>query len=283
MTIVRPLSGLVGLLGWVAVAGFPVSGLADAPAEATPSSPHTFTANVEVVNNYIFRGLTQTWNQPAIQGGVDYAHADGWYAGLWGSSLSDKQYADGWAEWDFYGGYNGKFNDDWTWTLGAIGVYYPSANYDRSNPPGNHQSYDNVEVNAGLGYKWVTMKVSAALTDYFGANTKTGYLGDTKGTTYWDLTATVPLPEEIFTKDVTVPLHVGRTHYVSKLASGLNPDYTDYKVGVSKAFDGGWSLVAAYTYADNKAVYNNVPSAKLGTDTTNLGGGNVVFSLTKTF
>ncbi|MBF0462447.1 MAG: hypothetical protein HQL87_13765 [Magnetococcales bacterium] len=288
MKTTRKWSGLVGMLGWVVCAGLPASGLTDAPPEAAPESPHSFTANVGGVSNYIFRGLTQTWNKPAIQGGVDYAHTDGWYAGLWASSISDKQYAGGWAETDYYGGYNGKFNDDWTWTLGLLGVYYPSANYDRSKPAGNHQSYDNFEVNAGVGYKWVSLKLSASLTDYFGANTSTGYKGDTKGTTYLDLSANVPLPEETFTKDVTVPLHIGRTHYTSDLASkalagGTDPDYTDYKAGLSKAFDGGWSLGVAYTYADNGAVYSRVSSAKNASDILDLGGGNVVISLTKTF
>ncbi len=282
MTTTGRTPGWVGMLGWLVSAGLPVLGMADVAADA-PQSPHTFTANAGVVSNYIFRGLTQTWDKPALQGGVDYAHADGWYAGLWGSSISSKQYADGWAELDGYGGFNGKFNEDWTWTLGVVAAYYPRANYDKSNPPGNPQSYTNVEVNAGLGYKWVSAKVSVALTDYFGANAKTGFQGDSKGTSYWDLTATVPLPEDKFSAGVTLPVHVGRTHYTTRLASTLDPDYTDYKVGINKAIDGGWSVGAAYTYASNGSVYDNFPSARDATDTRNVGGSNVVFSLTKSF
>ncbi|MBF0162419.1 MAG: hypothetical protein HQL88_09030 [Magnetococcales bacterium] len=282
MTVTFSSSRIVGLLGWATLAGLPALGLADSPTES-PASPHTITANAGVVSNYVFRGMTQTWNKPAIQGGVDYAHADGWYAGLWASSLSDKQYADGWAEVDLYGGFNGKFNADWSWTLGVIGYLYPSANYDGITPPGPNQTYNTVEANAGIGYKWISMKASVTLTDAYGYNEGTGYQSDTKGSSYWDLTANVPLPEEVFTKEVTLPLHVGRTHYTSDLASGRDPDYTDYKIGLSKTFDGGWNLGAAYTYADNRSVYDKYPSANDATDTADLGGGKVVFSLTKTF
>lgn len=282
MRTIRTLPRLVGMLGWMVSLGTPVLALAN--TTPAPSSPHTVTANVGVVSNYVFRGLTATWDKPALQGGVDYAHADGWYAGVWGSNVSGKQMADGWLELDGYGGFNGKFNPDWSWTLGVIGYLYPGANYNDANPPIGNQSYNTVEVNAGVGYKWVSTKVSVALTDFMGVNQKTGYNGDSKGTSYWDLTANVPLPEETFSKGVTLPLHVGRTHYTTDLgANKLDLDYTDYKVGISKAIDGGWSVGGAYTYASNGAAYDNFPSVKNAADRKDVGGSNAVFSITKSF
>ncbi|HEY5293218.1 MAG TPA: TorF family putative porin, partial [Burkholderiales bacterium] len=47
-----------------------------APA-AAPASPHTVTGNVALTSDYIFRGLSQTNGDPAIQGGLDYSHASG--------------------------------------------------------------------------------------------------------------------------------------------------------------------------------------------------------------
>ena len=59
----------------------------DAPAADAPEvSP--ITANVTVASNYIYRGLTQTNNKPAIQGGFDYAHESGLYIGNWNSNIS---------------------------------------------------------------------------------------------------------------------------------------------------------------------------------------------------
>ncbi|MGZ5126573.1 MAG: TorF family putative porin, partial [Burkholderiales bacterium] len=62
----------------------PAIGLAaePAPAEATPppTPEHTITGNVGLFSQYIFRGLTQTNRNPAVQGGFDYAHSSGFYA-----------------------------------------------------------------------------------------------------------------------------------------------------------------------------------------------------------
>ena len=63
-----------------------VIGIATAQAEEA-KSPHSFSANVTAVSDYVFRGITQTDSHPAIQGGFDYAHASGLYAGLWASNV----------------------------------------------------------------------------------------------------------------------------------------------------------------------------------------------------
>jgi uncharacterized protein (TIGR02001 family) len=39
-------------------------------------SPHSFTANVGLTSDYLFRGISQTGHDPAIQGGFDYAHGE---------------------------------------------------------------------------------------------------------------------------------------------------------------------------------------------------------------
>ena len=56
-----------------AVAAALGSGLAQAQQPAAPASPHTLTGNVGLYSQYIFRGLTQTNGDPALQGGFDYA------------------------------------------------------------------------------------------------------------------------------------------------------------------------------------------------------------------
>ena len=64
------------ILASVAAAAFG-SGLALAQQPAAPTSPHTITGNVGLYSQYIFRGLTQTDRDPAIQGGFDYSHSSG--------------------------------------------------------------------------------------------------------------------------------------------------------------------------------------------------------------
>src|SRR5947208_1968347 len=77
------------LAGVLAIAiGLPGVVLAQAAAPAEPKSPHSVTGNFGLFSQYIFRGLTQTNRKPALQGGFDYAHASGFYAGIWGSNIS---------------------------------------------------------------------------------------------------------------------------------------------------------------------------------------------------
>lgn len=45
------------------------------------------STNIAVVSNYLFRGVTQTDGSPAVQGGIDFEHASGFYAGTWASNV----------------------------------------------------------------------------------------------------------------------------------------------------------------------------------------------------
>lgn len=253
-------------------------------AAVTPVSPNTFTSNINLVSDYRFRGIDQTWGQPALQGGVDYAHTSGIYAGIWGSNVSSNSYAGGNLELDYYAGYNGKINDDFGFTVGGYGYYYPGANYNKSSQfvyPS--QTFDSFEVNAGLSWKWISYKLSVSTTDYFGANTNTGYTGDTKGTMYHDLSANYPLMD-----DLTLGFHVGRTDvkadYVTSNGN-ISPDYTDYKLGLAKTFSSGWNASVAYVTASNNTFFRPpVGGASLATaETRDLNKGVVILQAGRTF
>ncbi|MDO8932340.1 MAG: TorF family putative porin, partial [Rhodocyclaceae bacterium] len=60
----------------IATISAPLSALA-ADAPATPE--HSFTGNVTLASEYLYRGIAQTRGKPALQGGFDYAHASGLY------------------------------------------------------------------------------------------------------------------------------------------------------------------------------------------------------------
>jgi len=53
------------------------------------------TTNLGATSDYRFRGISQTQNAPAIQGGIDYAHKSGVYIGNWNSSVSSQLYTNG--------------------------------------------------------------------------------------------------------------------------------------------------------------------------------------------
>ena len=61
-----------------------------------------WSANISAVSDYTFNGVSQTQNDPALQGGVDKAFDNGTYAGTWASNVDFG--GDTNLEWDFYVG-----------------------------------------------------------------------------------------------------------------------------------------------------------------------------------
>lgn len=59
-----------------------------AMGQAQGESPHSFSPNVGLYSNYLFRAISQTAGDPALQGGFDYAHSSGIYLGTWASNVS---------------------------------------------------------------------------------------------------------------------------------------------------------------------------------------------------
>lgn len=78
------------LFAAVNAAALPLHGYADAAKD-----DHTVTGNVGLVSDYRFRAISQTFREPAVQGGLDYAHASGFYAGTWASNVSGNLYPNG--------------------------------------------------------------------------------------------------------------------------------------------------------------------------------------------
>ena len=82
-----------------------VAGLASLAAPASAQTEVDVAFNVGVVSDYVFRGASQTDEEPALQGGVDFT-AGSFYAGVWGSNVDFFDDTD--AEIDFYGGFRGE-------------------------------------------------------------------------------------------------------------------------------------------------------------------------------
>ena len=114
-------------------------------AEA-PASEHSVSGNIGVLSSYNLRGITNVpENKDAtIQGGLDYSHASGFYAGWWGSTLNYGDDLPNGFENDFYAGYNGSINDDLGYTAGLTYYYY----YDIDTSDAN-----GLETMLGLSYK----------------------------------------------------------------------------------------------------------------------------------
>lgn len=258
-------------------------------ALAADAAPYTITTNVNLVSDYYFRGITQTWHKPAIQGGADFTHNNGLYAGVWASNVSNNQYPGGSGlEFDYYGGYNGKINDDIGYTVGGHGYYYPGANVNKAAgaPANPSQKYDSFELNVGANWKFVSVKYSYFLTDWFGANSTAfpaSFSGNSKGTGYLELNVAYE-----FLPTWTLNVHAAQTKVKGVAAGAADPSYNDYSIGVAKTFDGGWSVGLGYyqsKYKNNDAWKPAGGYASLAnTDTIkDPGEGRLILTVGRTF
>ncbi|MBK1704845.1 TorF family putative porin [Halochromatium glycolicum] len=172
--------------GIAAVSGAVLSGSLLMSAPALAQQPWSFSANIGAVSNYIWRGVTQTGDQAAIQGGIDVGHESGFYAGTWASNIdwdeggsedvvgivpvdpntglpmtdADGNYivegvtsgsdpASPNYELDFYAGFSGAINDDVSYDIGAIYYAYPDG-----------RESDFAEISLSGSFKWFTLGVA---------------------------------------------------------------------------------------------------------------------------
>ncbi|HZV98095.1 MAG TPA: TorF family putative porin [Methylophilaceae bacterium] len=215
-----------------------------------PASPHTISYNVGLYSQYIFRGLTQTAEKPALQGGVDYTHSSGFYLGTWGSNISWLQdfnfYKESSLEIDVYGGYKNTIGETGiTYDVGLLQYIYPG------NKLTGVPNANTTEVYGALGWKWITGKYSHALTNAFGNI-------DSKDSFYAELNAAVPLWESGF----TVIAHVGKQKIEGQADIAT---YSDWKLGLTKSWTNGINVGGYYTDTDaDKSYYTPAGGEYIG-------------------
>jgi hypothetical protein len=260
--------------------------------EAAPT--HTVTGNLAIVSDYRFRGLSQTFAEgfdagPAVQGGIDYAHASGFYLGNWNSSVSGVQYPSSSSlEMDFYGGWKGT-SGDFGWDFGTIYYYYPGSEYTGlTTATGGTTSakIDEWEVHAGASWRWLSAKYYYGITDYFGytedvvaatCNPDTSCAplaraGDTEGTGYLTASASFPAGDK-----VTISASVGYTW----VANYDELDYLDYRLGIGCSLS-GWLLGAAVIGSNADEDYWYAGPNGSG-EIKDIGEPTLILSLTRSF
>ena len=220
------------------------------------------TGNLGLTSDYRFRGISQSQNAPAVQGGVDYAHSSGLYVGNWNSSVSSQVYTNGsGVESDLYAGYKKEVYKGISIDVGTYNYFYP-----RATVAGTGSNFDTYEAYAGLGYKdLVSAKYSQTLGhSYFGT-------ANAQGTGYYQADAVIPVVAK-----VSLVAHAGHTN----VANHGNLNYTDYNAGLAYALPQDFSLAAKYyTNTGTTSAFqtaNTVNGQKLYKNA-------VVVSLSKTF
>jgi uncharacterized protein (TIGR02001 family) len=230
-----------------AVLGAVLSGLAVATLTAfasdTAEPAFTASANVAIVSNYTFRGVTYTQGKPAVQGGFDLAHSSGAYLGVWGSNVSESPLNGAAGEVDIYGGYAS--------SIGAIGydVGFLKFIFPGGQIAGTGEKYDTLELYASLSWEFLNIKYSRTLSDYFGFNDESFGLGrgDSKGSHYVEANVAYE-----FMPGWTFVAHAG--HQTVKNYGDF--DFSDWRLGLTRDFEGGWQAGVAWVDTDaDKALY----------------------------
>jgi uncharacterized protein (TIGR02001 family) len=252
-----------------------------APAIAAEAPPPV-TGNMTIVSDYRFRGISQTYKGPAIQGGIDYAHSSGLYLGNWNSNVASQVYSGGSGiEMDFYGGWKNTWGDLGV-DVGTIWYHYPNAEF--KGTAGN-KKFENNEIYLGGNWKWLSAKIFYSLTPYFGigdeqaaggywlhkdTNAALGAKGSSKGSTYIDFTATYPASDNL-----SLVAHYG----ILEVKKYNDLDYKDWKLGATYDLR-GWSLGAAYVATNAKKEWYYTGGSQGNRQT---GEGTIVLSVGKTF
>jgi uncharacterized protein (TIGR02001 family) len=171
----------------IAYSALPALALLAGAAQA--ESP--FSANAAFTTDYVFRGISQTLEEPAVQAGFDFAHDSGLYASIWGSNVN---FADGdqaHVEIDYIAGYASTLGE-LGYDLGAIYYSYPGAD--------SALDYDFFEAFGALSYEFGPVSLAGGL------NYSPEFFGDTGSATYVYVGASAPLAG-IFSVSATVGRH----------------------------------------------------------------------------
>jgi uncharacterized protein (TIGR02001 family) len=242
----------------------------------------SFNGNLALTSDYLFRGLSQTWGRPALQGGMDVN--DGrWHVGAWTSNVSPNSYPGGGVELDLFGDIGLLERDGWSARFGLYGYLYPGADLDHARPALPARKLDTLEANLSLAWKSWTLKYSRSLTDYFGADIEQGYSGSTRGTRYLQLDGSIPLGERW-----SIAPHLGYTDYHGDLQTPLangarDPSYADFGLGLKYAPNKEFAISLGVSHATNDKFYSHVASSLDSTDVKDLGGTRATFTLSTIF
>ena len=173
----------------------------------------TTSGNVVLASDFVWRGVSQTNEEPAIQGSLNFAHESGFYAGIWGSNVEFGDSAQ--LELDLYAGFSKELGNGLSIDIGVVHYEYPGAL--------SSLNYDFEEYYLGLGYNIQKVALSTKLSyapEFAVSNKSAHYL---EGGISYELPAAI-----------TVSGHYG----YSDGDSFDNSEYSDYSIGFATELAG---------------------------------------------
>ena len=241
--------------------------------DISPSSPdYMLMGMASITSDYMMRGISQTWGRPALQAGGDLMLKNGFTAGFMASTISPNYFPGAETELDVYASFGADFADEASWRVGAYAYLYPGGNLDKARPPLPSRSFNTLEANAAVTWKWLTLKYSYALTDYMGIDTQQGYDGGSKGTQYIQLDAAIPLRDHWSLSLHAAHLDIPASLMMPMMDGRTDPSYSDYGATLKWQFRPNWSASVGASFASNAAIYGHMMSLRDASDMKDIGG-----------
>ena len=232
-------------------------------ADETPALPFglSVTGTAALTSDYRFRGVTQTFNDPAVQAGFVLSHASGAYAGVWGSNVDFGGTAH--IELDPYIGYATTLDSFANKPVLDVGLWY------YAYPSESDLNW--LELYGKLTFKDVLVQGASLLT---AVNYTNDFVGLDKDAWYLNATYSVPFGTTGFGGVAAL----GYTQADEYDFGGGDDHYVDWKAGVTYSF----ASVSGLT-AELAAVGTDIDTDTM-TDLSKRGvETGAVFTLTKAF
>ena len=237
-------------IGAVALAmALPAASWAQQQESVTVSG--VLTGSLSATSDYRFRGLSRTFNDPALQGGVQFTLPSRFYVGAWASVVDKEIFANSSGyEVDLVAGYRHPLGNGMDLDVGLVQYLFPS-----------ESQFSTLEAFGGVNWRWLSAKYYYTLSNrYFGA-------GNAKGTQYLELNGAYPVGDGF-----RAVAHFG----ITRGQSGAR-DYIDWSAGVAKDWR-GFTFGLAYHDTDSDFEFTNRAGS-----TRDLGNGGLVLSVSRSF
>jgi len=216
-----------------------------APAAAAETPPPLVYGYVQLMSNYIGRGLSQSVGKPSLQAEVDVNPGNGPYLNLgivriaWIGKLDPGTRAD--VEVDGVVGWRRLFGEDGEFRFGVLRMQFPGHYGAGMVRP------DTTEVFALVGAGGASARLNVDVTDSFGTP-------GSRGSWYLDTNFTRAIDPRW-----RVSLHAGRRELRGRDPATGEPyarrsSYTDLKAGLARTLGEHASLTAAWSWTTAKSV-----------------------------
>jgi uncharacterized protein (TIGR02001 family) len=180
------------------------------PAAAAEEEGGPVTWSLALTSDYVFRGVTQTDYDPALQAGLTYSWDSGVYFGVWASNVdfADPDGPD--VEWDTYIGWSHDFDEQFSLDLSLVNYSYF----------GDRKDYGNIDYFEGIGKLTWNEMITLTLA----------YAPDYANSDYSSFYANIGGTWEIG-NEFSLNAGIGHSDFSDDVDG-----YTDWNIGISRAF-----------------------------------------------